>query len=93
MDETSITAQNKNIESLPFEGYAVKIINSDAAASLKKFDLYKLFWIFLIGSVFGFVVETIWCFIKKFKKLFEKKRKSIGAPIIYRVKEVKCKKS
>lgn len=24
-------------------------------------SFYKLFWIFLIGSFFGVVVETLWC--------------------------------
>ena len=25
---------------------------------------YKLFWIFLIGCVVGYVVEMLWCYIK-----------------------------
>lgn len=25
---------------------------------------YKLFWIFLSGSVIGFVVETLWCYVR-----------------------------
>lgn len=27
------------------------------------FNFYKFFWIFTIGSVIGFVVETIWCLV------------------------------
>ena len=46
--EQIITEQNINIIS----------------AKYKKIDLYKSFWIFVIGSVFGFVAETIWCLIK-----------------------------
>jgi uncharacterized membrane protein len=29
--------------------------------NVRKIDFFKTFWIFLLGSVFGFVVETIWC--------------------------------
>lgn len=27
-------------------------------------NFYKIFWIFVIGSVVGFILETIWCFIR-----------------------------
>lgn len=27
-------------------------------------NFYKLFWIFLAGSVIGFVVETLWCYVR-----------------------------
>lgn len=30
----------------------------------KEINLYKLIWIFMIGSVLGCIVETLWCFIK-----------------------------
>lgn len=30
----------------------------------KEINIYKLIWIFMIGSVLGCVVETLWCFIK-----------------------------
>lgn len=30
-------------------------------------NFYKLFWIFLIGSFFGVVAETLWCFIVQHK--------------------------
>lgn len=33
----------------------------DVRSFSAKLDLYKLCWIFMIGSVFGFVSETIWC--------------------------------
>ncbi|MGL5414651.1 MAG: putative ABC transporter permease [Clostridium sp.] len=30
----------------------------------KEINIYKLIWIFMIGSVLGCIVETLWCFIK-----------------------------
>jgi len=34
--------------------------------------LFEYFWLFIIGSFFGFLVETIWCFIKN-KKIESRK--------------------
>ena len=28
----------------------------------KGFNLYKVFWIFMVGGVLGCIVETIWCY-------------------------------
>ncbi|MCL2776295.1 MAG: putative ABC transporter permease [Oscillospiraceae bacterium] len=52
-----MTAQNIKVKGRPFAEYTAVM------ASHKKIDLYKSFWIFLIGSVVGFTVETIWCLI------------------------------
>lgn len=45
---------------------AIPYISEGNAVSRPRFDaLYKPFWIFVIGSLAGFVFETIYCFIRK----------------------------
>lgn len=59
-----MVTQNSNTKKIPFaECPADNIIEKKAVYS-KIMDLYQVFWIFLIGSVVGFVVETVWCLIR-----------------------------
>lgn len=59
--EQILAGQNTHIETMPLNNYASESVT---ITSYKKFDLYKAFWIFLFGSVFGFVIETMWCLFK-----------------------------
>lgn len=52
--------QDANIESIQL----AENMNTGKAAYFQKLNLYKAFWIFLIGSIIGFFVETIWCLIR-----------------------------
>lgn len=56
--------ENTNAESLSLTEYAVEDIHKNKANSCKRYDFYKLFWIFLIGSVIGFIIETMWHFVR-----------------------------
>lgn len=43
--------------------------NSDAGKDdekyiLQEFNFYKKFWLFIIFSFMGFIIETIWCFLR-----------------------------
>lgn len=42
--------------------------------------LVKCFWIFLVGSFFGFIIEELWCFIKN--KCFRIRQSLIYSPLI-----------
>jgi len=41
----------------------VSVTKDSAKSFAAGISLYKLFWVFVIGSVLGYVVETIYCFI------------------------------
>lgn len=43
------------------------------------FNYYKIFWIFFIGSITGFLVESIWCIFRK--GYFESRSSIIYAPL------------
>lgn len=42
---------------------SIDTIDTDKTGSNKKFDLYKVFWMFFIGSVLGCLIEAIWFLI------------------------------
>lgn len=46
----------------------------------KEINIYKLIWIFMIGSVLGCIVETLWCFIKN--GYFQNRQGLIYGPFI-----------
>jgi uncharacterized membrane protein len=55
-----MTVQSNGTKKLSAYAHPTK----SSAVQNAKIDLYKAFWIFLIGSITGFVVETIWCIIR-----------------------------
>ena len=58
-----MTIHSTYTETIPLTGYVTVNKTKKGTISKIKCDFYKLFWIFLIGSVVGFIVETIWCLI------------------------------
>lgn len=74
-----MTTQNVNIDSVSLTNYAVGNITTTKTVSNKKINLYNLFWIFFIGSVAGFIVETIWCLFRS--GTIESRSSVIFAPI------------
>ena len=61
-----MTSQTVSIGSLPYAGGMASTLHicKSKTRSITADDLQKAFWIFVIGSVFGFVVETIWCLVR-----------------------------
>ncbi|MGL5417766.1 MAG: putative ABC transporter permease [Clostridium sp.] len=46
----------------------------------KEINFYKIIWLFIVGSVLGFIVETLWCFIKN--GYFQNRQGLIYGPFI-----------
>jgi len=56
--------QNASIAGFPLSRHATVDSNKENSSAHKRIDISKAFWIFLIGSLVGFIVETIWCLLK-----------------------------
>ncbi len=54
----------EKLKKLEFVGESVKTTEPEAAAFADGLCFKKLVWIFLISCICGFVVETIWCYIR-----------------------------
>jgi uncharacterized membrane protein len=71
--------QNVELGILSFTGYAPIKSNTASITYKNKSNLDEAFWMFAIGSVVGFIVETIWCLIKN--GTIESRSSVILAPI------------
>lgn len=52
----------------PVTRFSVTLSNYREEGNINSFahglNFYKIFWIFLIGNIIGYCVETIWCFVR-----------------------------
>lgn len=59
-----MTALNEATGLRAIIGEGIAVGTDNKYHSEKSIDIYKSFWMFFIGSIVGFVVETIWCLFK-----------------------------
>lgn len=59
-----MTALNEAIGIRSVAGSGITVCTEKKKHFAEGVNFYKLFWVFVLGSVFGYIVETVWCFIR-----------------------------
>ncbi len=80
MRSTFKTRPTRKISKEEFQAHRRKQMEGNPYSFAHGLNFYKLFWIFLIGSVIGFVVETLFCYVVE--GFFESRKGLLYGPFI-----------